>query len=174
MLRERSIQIAQEQRRQRRALFLFLVVLVLLLGLCSVAGLRMLVPPTPLIAAGQVGDYADNRPHRYSVPKLKTSELIQRRASEAIASEDVIYVRRESDGSWVGLLGVDTLSGCFLYWDPSDGLFKDVNCLGSRYTPDGRYLGGLTTGETPQNMARLPVEVRSNQVFVRDELARVR
>ena len=174
MLRNRSIEIAQEQRRQRRALVLFVVALLVLLGLCAIMGMRMLAPPTPLIAAGRIEDYSDNRPHRYGVPKLKVSEFIQRREADSISSEDVIYVRRESDGSWVGLLGVDTLSGCFLYWDPSDGLFKDVNCLGSRYTPDGRYLDGLTTGETPQNMARLPVEVRDGQVFVRDELERAR
>ena len=81
-------------------------------------------------------------------------------------------MRRESDGGWVALLGVDTLSGCFLYWDEQLGLFRDASCLGSRYTPDGRYLDGLTSGEQPQNMARLPVEVHDGQVFVRDELYR--
>ena len=58
--------------------------------------------------------------------------------------------------------------------DAAAGLYTDNNCLGSRYTPDGRYQGGLNTGQEPQNMARLPVEVRDGQVFVRDELERVR
>ena len=168
MLRQRSIETAVEQRRQRRALIAFAVTLIALVFVCGAVLWGMLVRPTPLIPTGRVEDYTDAKPHRFSVHKLSISELIQRR--DSINSEDVVFVRRESDGSWVGLLGVDTLSGCFLYWDETAALYKDVNCLGSRYTPDGRYLDGLMTGEQPQNMARLPVEVRDGQVFVRDEL----
>jgi Rieske Fe-S protein len=170
MLRERSTEIARQQRRQRRALVLFLAAAILLVLFCSVAGLRMLAPPPTLIAAGHVEDYTDQYPRRYDVPKLQISSMIPRR--DQSISEDVIYVRREGDNGWVALLGVDTLSGCFLYWDAETGLFKDVNCLGSRYTPDGRYLDGLISGETPQNMVRLPVEVNDGQVSVRDEIAR--
>lgn len=168
MLRRRSIEAAVEARRQRRALIVFALAALVLIGACSVIGLRMLAPPTPLIPAGRVADYTDAQPRRYAVPKLDISSLITRR--DSINSEDVIFVRREQDGAWSALLGVDTLSGCFLYWDAAAGLYKDINCLGSRYTPDGRYLDGLTTGEQPQNMARLPVEIRDGQVFVRDEL----
>ena len=57
MLRNRSIEIAQEQRRQRRALVLFLAALLALLGLCAIMGMRMLAPPTPLIAAGRIEDF---------------------------------------------------------------------------------------------------------------------
>jgi Rieske Fe-S protein len=171
MLRERSQRIAQQERGQRRALMIFVAALVMLLGLCAYAGLRILAPPSPLIAVGRVADYQDNQPHRYNVPKLKISELIQKR--DSLNSEDVIFVRREGNSAWIALLGVDTLSGCFLYWDAAAGLYTDNNCLGSRYTPDGRYHDGLTTGEEPQNMARLPVEVLNGQVFVRDELERV-
>jgi hypothetical protein len=168
MLRERSIRLAQEQRRQRRALIIFAVAALVLLGFCAVIGIQLLAPPTRLVPVGTVGDFADRKPHRFSVPALKISELIQRR--DRSMSEDTLYVRREADDSWVALLGVDTLSGCFLYWDEQLGLYRDINCLGSRYTPDGRYLDGLLTGEQPQNMARLPVDVRDDQVFVRDEL----
>ncbi len=170
LLRERSIRIAQEERRQRRALILFLASLAVLLGFCAVASLGMLTPPTPLIAVGRVEDYTDEQPRRYDVPRLRISSMIPRR--DPGMSEDVLYVRRDGDATWIALLGVDTLSGCFLYWDAQLGLYRDVNCLGARYTPDGRYLDGLISGEQPQNMARLPVEVRDGQVFVRDELYR--
>ncbi|WP_410960036.1 hypothetical protein, partial [Salmonella sp. SAL4434] len=60
------------------------------------------------------------------------------------------------------------------YWNAESGLFTDNSCLGSRYTPDGRYQGGLITNQQPQPMARLVVEVRDGQVFVRDELERAR
>jgi hypothetical protein len=170
MLRERSIQIAEEQRRQRRALIIFALVVLLVVGFCSVIGLRLLTLPSKLIPAGRVGDYVDGLPHRLSVPRLQVSELIPQR--DATLSEDTIFVRREADGSWVALLGVDTFSGCFLYWDQPKGLFHDVNCQGARYTPDGRYLDGLNSSQQPQNMARMPVEVRGDEVFVRDELAR--
>jgi Rieske Fe-S protein len=170
MLRERSIQLALEQRRQRRALLLFSLALLVLIGFCTVVGLQLLTRQAPAIAAGSVSDYTDQQPRRFDVPRLKTSALIQQR--DQTLSEDIVYVRREDDGSWVALLGVDTLSGCFLYWDAQLGLYRDVSCLGARYTPDGRYLDGLQSGQQPQNMARLPVDVRDGHVFVRDELAR--
>jgi hypothetical protein len=169
MLHQRSIQIAIEQRRQRRALLIFALALIVLLGFCALYGLRLLTLQRPAIPAGRVADYVDQKTHRFDVPRLKTSTLIQRR--DQTLSEDVIYVRRDGE-SWTAFLGVDTLSGCFLYWDEPAGLFRDVSCLGARYTRDGRYLDGLQSGEQPQNMARLPVEVRDGQVFVRDEIAR--
>ena len=171
MLRKRSIEIAQQQRSQRRALLLFAATLLLLFGFCAVAGLRIIIAPTKLIPAGRVEEYTSGEPRRYNVPKLKISELIPSR--DSLNTEDIIFVRRDGDSSWIALLGVDTLSGCFLYWNAAAQLYTDNNCLGSRYTPDGRYQDGLTTGEQPQNMARLPVEVRDSQVFVRDELERV-
>jgi len=172
MLRKQSERIARQERGQRRALIVFVAAFALLLGFCAFAGVRILSLPTTLIAAGRVEDYTDKQPRRYNVPKLKVSEMIQRR--DSLASEDVIYVRRDSDNGWIALLGVDTLSGCFLYWDEQAGLFQDVSCLGARYTPDGRYLDGLQSGEPPQNMARLPVDVRDDQVFIRDEILRER
>ncbi|MFL5806376.1 MAG: hypothetical protein ACJ8CR_32185 [Roseiflexaceae bacterium] len=172
MLRKRSIDIARQERGQRRALLFFVAALVVLLGFCAVAGARILVPPPQLIPAGRVEDYTDNRPRRFSVPRLKVSELIQ--ARDPLNSEDVIFVHHTGASEWVALLGVDTLSGCYLYWDTAAGLYRDSNCLGSRYTPDGRYQSGLMIGQQPQDMARLPVEVRDGQVFVRDELQRVR
>jgi Rieske Fe-S protein len=170
MLRERSILIAIEQRRQRRALVFFALALAVLIGFCGLFGLRLLTLQSPAIPVGKVADYADQKQRRFEVPRLKTSTLIQRR--DQTLSEDLIYVRHDASGGWVALLGVDTLSGCFLYWDEQAGLFRDVSCLGARYTPDGRYLDGLQSGEQPQNMARLPVDVRDDQVFVRDEIAR--
>jgi len=172
MLRERSIQIATDQRRQRRALLIFALALAVLIGFCGLFGLRLLMLQAPDIPVGKVADFADQQQHRFEVPRLKTSTLIQRR--DQTMSEDLIYVRHDSTGAWIALLGVDTLSGCFLYWDAQAGLFQDVNCLGARYTPDGRYLDGLKSGEQPQNMARLPVDVRDSQVFVRDEIVRER
>ena len=162
---------AQQQRSQRRALIMFATVLLILLGFCAVAGWRLLVLPAKLIPSGMVADYVDDQPRRFSVPRLEVSKLIPNR--ESLNTEDVVFVRREGE-DWIALLGVDTLSGCFLYWDAAAGLYTDNNCLGSRYTPDGRYSGGLNTSQEPQNMARLPVEIRDGQVFVRDELERIR
>jgi Rieske Fe-S protein len=170
MLRERSIQIAIEQRRQRRALIIFALAQAVLVGFCGLYSLRLLTLQAPAIPVGNVVDFADQKQRRFEVPRLKTSTLIQRR--DQTLSEDLIYVRHDSASGWIALLGVDTLSGCFLYWDERSGLFQDVSCLGARYTPDGRYLDGLQSGEQPQNMARLPVDIRDGKVFVRDEIAR--
>ena len=86
MLRERSIEIALEQRRQRRAMFLFALALLILLGFCAVVGVRLLALPPDLIAVGTVDDYADGKLHRLSVPRLTVSSLITRR------DETVAYV----------------------------------------------------------------------------------
>ena len=163
---------AREARQQRRAMLLFSLAMLVLLGFCGFAGLRMLTLPAKLYPVGRVSDFADGKPRQVSVPKLEISSLIARR--DTSVSEDTVFVRRDSDGSWVALLGLDTLSGCFLFWDANAGLFQDVSCLGARYTPDGRYLDGLKGGEQPQDMARLVVEVEDDQVFVRDERARER
>ncbi len=170
MLRERSIEIALKQRRQRRAMFLFALALLILLGFCAVVGVRLLALPPDLIAVGTVDDYADGRLHRLSVPRLTVSSLITRR--DETLSEDAVYVRHTPGGTWVALLGIDALSGCFLYWDAPAELFRDVNCQGANYTLDGYYRDGLKSGEPPQNMVRLPVVVRDGAVFVRDERAR--
>jgi Rieske Fe-S protein len=172
MLHNRSQERARQEREQRRALLLLAAALAVSIGFCAVAGWQMLVPPPRLIPAGQVADYAGEQPRRFSVPRLRVSELIPKH--DAVNTEDVIYVRRDGAGGWIALLGVDTLSGCFLYWNAEVGLYTDNNCLGSRYTPDGRYQGGLITSQRPQPMARLPVEVRDGQVFVRDELIPIR
>src|SRR5690349_23687265 len=141
MLRERSIQIAIEQRRQRRALIVFALALAVLIGFCGFFGVRLLMLQAPAIPAGKVAEFADQKQHRLEVPRLKTSSLIQRR--DQTMSEDLIYVRHDSTGEWVALLGVDTLSGCFLYGGEQAGLFKDVSGLAARYTPVGRYLDAL-------------------------------
>ena len=133
-------------------------------------GLRLLTLPARLEPVGSAADFGDGAFKQISVRRLETSKLIVRRDSQL--SEDTIFVRQAADGAWLALLGVDTLSGCFLYWDEPAQQFHDVNCQGSRYGPDGQYLGGLTSGETPHNMARLPVVVQDGQVFVRDEIAR--
>jgi Rieske Fe-S protein len=172
MLRKRSDERTRQERGQQRALLLFAAALIVLIGFCAVAGWQMLVRPARLFAAGAVTDYVDEQPRRFTVPKLRVSEFIPK--GDSINSEDVIYVRRDEADGWIALLGVDTLSGCFLYWNAERALFTDNNCLGSRYTPDGRYQGGLITNQQPQPMARLVVEVRDGQVFVRDELARHR
>ncbi|MEP7189307.1 MAG: hypothetical protein ABI901_08975, partial [Roseiflexaceae bacterium] len=103
MLRERSIQIAIDQRRQRRALIIFALALAVLIGFCGFFGLRLLMLQSPAIPVGKVAEYADQKQHRLAVPRLKTSTLIQRR--DQTMSEDLIYVRHDSAGEWIALLG---------------------------------------------------------------------
>src|SRR6476659_10845150 len=99
MLRERSIQIAIEQRRQRRALIVFALALAAFIGFCGLYGLRLLTLQSPAIPVGKVADYVDQKQRRFEVPRLKTSTLIQRR--DQTLSEDLIYVRHDSTGDWV-------------------------------------------------------------------------
>jgi Rieske Fe-S protein len=150
--------------------------MLVLLGLgvfCAMMGWAMVARGPREIAAGRVEQYRVNEPRRLEVEQLNVSSWIRRRGD---FSQDVVYVMRDQDEQWRAYLGMDTLTGCFLTWDPDAQLFKAINdplCLGSRYTPDGRYLDGQFSGEPSQPMALLPVEIRDGNVVVLDQLVRV-
>ena len=104
MLRKRSDERARQERGQQRALLLFAAALLVLIGFCAVAGWQMLVRPPRLLAAGAVADSIAEQPRRFSVPKLRVSELIPK--GDSINTEDVIYVRR--DGAASRAVGAET------------------------------------------------------------------
>jgi hypothetical protein len=50
---------------------------------------------------------------------------------------------------------------CLVKWDEARGVFVDP-CLGTRFTPTGEYQGG----GPPQELVRLPLQVRDGLVWV--------
>src|SRR5262245_61260210 len=115
MLRQRSIQINNQERQQRLALFIFALVVLGVAAFCGMIGWSMLARGPRAIPAGRVEEYTTNVPRRMEVKKLAVSSWIRRRPE---GSEDVVFVMHDQDGAWHAYLGMDTLTGCFLSWDP--------------------------------------------------------
>ncbi|MCG8346904.1 MAG: hypothetical protein MI924_03905 [Chloroflexales bacterium] len=172
MLRERSLQIQRQERNQRLALIIFGIALFGVVLFCAMIGWQILAPGPREIAAGAVNTYSVNTPQRFVVPKLAVSAWVRQRRD---VSEDVVFVFYDQDGSWRAFLGMDTVTGCFLDWNAAEQLFvasRDPECLGARFTPDGRYLDGGNPAQQQQQMIQLPVETRTNTVVVFDQLFR--
>jgi len=74
---------------------------------------------------------------------------------------DTIFVVRRPEGL-IALSPTCTHLGCSVRWDASSSLFR-CPCHGGSYHPDGSVAGG----PPPRPLARLPIEIRAGQVFVR-------
>ncbi|HKB70261.1 MAG TPA: Rieske 2Fe-2S domain-containing protein [Thermoanaerobaculia bacterium] len=72
-----------------------------------------------------------------------------------------IFVVREA-GGLAALSSTCTHLGCSVRWDPGSRLFR-CPCHGGTYRPDGTVAGG----PPPAPLARLPIEIRAGQVWVR-------
>lgn len=73
---------------------------------------------------------------------------------------DTIFVVRSSEGL-VALSPTCTHLGCSVRWDAGSALFR-CPCHGGSYHPDGSVAGG----PPPRPLERLPIEIRSGQVYV--------
>jgi Rieske Fe-S protein len=74
---------------------------------------------------------------------------------------DTIFVVRRPEGL-IALSPTCTHLGCSVRWDAASSLFR-CPCHGGSYHPDGSVAGG----PPPRPLARLPIEIRAGQVFVR-------
>jgi len=74
---------------------------------------------------------------------------------------DAIFVVRRPEGL-IALSPTCTHLGCSVRWDAASSLFR-CPCHGGSYHPDGSVAGG----PPPRPLARLPIEIRGGQVFVR-------
>jgi Rieske Fe-S protein len=72
-----------------------------------------------------------------------------------------IFVVRDGAGL-AALSSTCTHLGCSVRWDATSRLFR-CPCHGGTYRPDGSVAGG----PPPAPLARLPIEIRAGQVFVR-------
>jgi Rieske Fe-S protein len=74
---------------------------------------------------------------------------------------ETIFVVRRPEGL-IALSPTCTHLGCSVRWDAASSLFR-CPCHGGSYHPDGSVAGG----PPPRPLARLPIEIRAGQVFVR-------
>jgi Rieske Fe-S protein len=72
-----------------------------------------------------------------------------------------IFLVRDA-GGLAALSSTCTHLGCSVRWDAASRLFR-CPCHGGTYRPDGSVAGG----PPPAPLARLPIEIRAGQVFVR-------
>ena len=72
-----------------------------------------------------------------------------------------IFVVRDARGL-AALSSTCTHLGCSVRWDAASRLFR-CPCHGGTYHPDGAVAGG----PPPAPLARLPIEIRAGQVWVR-------
>jgi Rieske Fe-S protein len=77
------------------------------------------------------------------------------------ARRDTIFVVRRPEGL-LALSPTCTHLGCSVRWDAGSALFR-CPCHGGTYRPDGSVAGG----PPPRPLARLPIEIRAGQVYVR-------
>ena len=121
-------------------------------------GARRLDAP-PAVPVGPAAAFAGNRPVEavlvYSRPDGYRTE----------ARRDTVYLLRQA-GELIALSTTCTHLGCSVRWDAPAGLFR-CPCHGGTYRADGSVAGG----PPPLPLRRLPIEIRSGQVFVRPEEA---
>jgi len=72
-----------------------------------------------------------------------------------------VFVVRDANGL-AALSSTCTHLGCSVRWDAASRLFR-CPCHGGTYRPDGTVAGG----PPPAPLARLPIEIRAGQVWVR-------
>jgi menaquinol-cytochrome c reductase iron-sulfur subunit len=110
--------------------------------------------PAP-IAVGPEGAFASGLP---------VETLLSYARNDAYRTEmrrDTIFVVRRPEGL-LALSPTCTHLGCSVRWDAASSLFR-CPCHGGTYHPDGSVAGG----PPPRPLARLPIEIRAGQVYVR-------
>jgi len=79
------------------------------------------------------------------------------------ARRDTVYLLRQA-GEVIALSTTCTHLGCSVRWDAAASLFR-CPCHGGTYRADGSVAGG----PPPLPLRRLPIEIRSGQLYVRPE-----
>jgi menaquinol-cytochrome c reductase iron-sulfur subunit len=95
---------------------------------------------------------------------LPVEALLSYARNDAYRTEmrrDTIFVVRRPEGL-LALSPTCTHLGCSVRWDAASALFR-CPCHGGTYHPDGSVAGG----PPPRPLARLPIEIRAGQVYVR-------
>ncbi len=172
MVFEEEVQRYSEERKHRFWSALVGLSLILLTLVFCFTAYQIITPEPRELDAGLGESYTDNVPKRFAVEQLAVSEWAERRMN---VSEDIVFVMRDSDGTWYALLGVDMRTGCFLHWDEEIAMYaspSDLQCLETYYTPYGQHYDSMPTSEPPKPMARLRVELREGRVVVLDSLLR--
>lgn len=162
----------REERNRRLAYIAFAVSMLVSVLICGAILFVVMVPEQSKRLVGKESAFQVGQIEEVPVKRLELTSLLPNKPNW---SEDIIFVIKQPDNSYVAFLGLDPISGCKLNWR-SDAFVDD--CTQTRYTISGRnaaYVSTLSGAENPQQsmqMMELPVETRDGQVYVVDRLLR--
>ena len=156
-------QTEREERSLRIAKLLIITMVVVVTAACIFFLYLIVVPSPTRYALGPAADFPTDVPVERNVPELSISTFIELRPK---VSQDIVFVTHKADGSWLGLLGVDTDSGCFLRWDEQQQSYLDA-CSGRSYTRQGINRAGDVR---VLRMLPLPITVQDGTVLIEDRV----
>lgn len=162
----------REERNRRLAYVAFAVSMILSVGICGVILFFVMVPEQGQRPLGSETAFEVGQIEEVAVKRLELTSLLPNKPNW---SEDIIFVIKQQDNSYLAFLGLDPVTGCKLNWR-TDAFVDD--CSQVRYSISGRNVNYVTTLSGPLNgqqatqMVELPVETRDGQVYVLDRQLR--
>ena len=162
----------REERNRRLAYLAFAVSMLLSVAICGAILFFVMVPKQSERPLGAAAGFAVGEIVEVPVKRLDVTTLLPNKPNW---SEDIVFVIKQRDESFLAFLGVDPVTGCKLNWR-SDAFVDD--CSQVRYSISGRNVAYVTTlsgslnGQQAEQMVELPVENRDGQLFVIDRQLR--
>lgn len=129
----------------------------------------------PIFARSRAGTWSnvgsENQYASASTPMRKVLKIVESAGWQKVTSSKVVYVTKGSRRGSLG--GIEVLTavcphlGCEVQWEDGKKIFY-CPCHGSKFAPDGKYLGG----PAPRSMDTLPIRVADGQLMVHYEYFR--
>lgn len=162
----------REERNRRLAYAAFAVSMILSVLICGTIFFFVMVPEQGRRLLGSETAFEVGEIEEVPVKRLELTTLLPNKPNW---SEDIIFVIKQQDNSYLAFLGLDPVTGCKLNWR-TDAFVDD--CSQVRYSISGRNVNYITTlsgAANPQQAAQmleLPVETSEGQVYVLDRQLR--
>lgn len=159
----------REERNRRLAYAAFGVSMILSVLICGTILFFVMVPAQGSRVVGRETSFEVGEIEEVAVKRLELTTLLP---SKPNWSEDIIFVIKQQDNSYLAFLGLDPVTGCKLNWR-TDAFVDD--CSQERYNISGRNVNYITTlagSKQAAQMLELPVEIRDGQVYVLDRQLR--
>lgn len=162
----------REERNRRLAYIAFAISMLISVAICGSILFVVMVPEQGRRLVGNETAFEVGAIEEVAVDRLELTTLLPNKPNW---SEDVIFVIKQQDNSYMAFLGLDPLTGCKLNWR-TDAFVDD--CSQTRYSISGRNvnyvstLSGAVNAQQSAQMMELPVETENGQVYVIDRLLR--
>jgi hypothetical protein len=159
----------REDRQRRWLYLLFGISMIVSATVCAVILFFTITPPQGKRLVGKQIDFAPGRVTEKAVKRLELTQLLPNSPNW---SDDIVFVIRQPNDTYVAFLGLDPMSGCKLNWQTQEQRFFDA-CTQTSYNIAGSNMDQVTTLSTrPNRMIELPVETTEGDVYVIDRILR--